>query len=172
MTVKQVKVDEVSTLKAQLSARKNIFLTSYAGIKVKDLTELRHRLRAKNAEYKVVKNTLFRRALKENGYQEIDSFLKGPLGVAFVGPEIGEVAKVLKEFATENEKFVYSGGILDNVVYNQAQVKTIADLPPKEVVLAQVLGMINAPGSSIARGMNQIMASLARGIKAVGEKNG
>jgi large subunit ribosomal protein L10 len=167
--VKQYKVDEVSSMVEQLKDKGNIILTNYSGIRVKDLGKLRKTLRSKNADYRVVKNTLFKRALKEVGVEGLDEYLKGPVAVAFAKDDVGEVAKALKDFAKDVEKFSYSAGYLDSVLYNQDQIKKIADLPPKEVVLAQVMGMINAPARGIAVGMNQIMASLARGIKAVAE---
>ena len=166
---KQYKVDEVALLASKLRDKSNIILTGYTGIKVKDLSRLRKALRAKNAEYRVVKNTLFKRALAEVGVEGLDDHLKGPLGVAFFKEQIGEVAKALKEFGKDVEKFRYSVGILDNVIYTEDQIKSIADLPSREVVLSQVLSMVNAPARSIASGMNQIMASLARGINAVAE---
>ena len=166
---KQYTVDEVALLASKLRDKSNIILTGYTGIKVKDLSRLRKALRAKNAEYRVVKNTLFNRALAEVGVEGLDDHLKGPLGVAFFKEQIGEVAKALKEFGKDVEKFRYSVGILDNVIYTEDQIKSIADLPSREVVLSQVLSMVNAPARSIASGMNQIMASLARGINAVAE---
>jgi large subunit ribosomal protein L10 len=167
--VKQYKIDEVSSMVDHLKDKGNIILTNYSGIRVKDLSKLRKILRGKHAEYRVVKNTLFKRALKEVGVEGLDEFLKGPVAVAFTKDDIGEVAKALKDFAKDVEKFSYSAGYLDRVLYTQDQIKKIADLPSKEVVLAQLMGMINAPARGIAVGMNQIMASLARGIKAVAE---
>lgn len=167
--VKQYKVDEVTYLVSKLKDRSNLILTNYSGIMVKDLGKLRKTLRNKNAEYRVVKNTLFKRALKEVGIQGLDEYLKGPVAVAFIKDEIGEVAKALKDFAKDVEKFSYSAGILDKVIYSKDQIKQIADLPSKEVVIAQVMGLVNGPARGIAVGVNQIMASLARGIKAVAE---
>jgi large subunit ribosomal protein L10 len=169
--VKQYKIDEVSNLVEKLKARNNFILTDYSGIKVKDLSALRSQLRDKNAEYKVVKNNLFKRALSDAGYDVNDDSLKGPIGVAFMGEEVGEVAKVLKDFAKEQDAFSYSVGVVDNVIYNEDQIKKIAELPSKEVLLSQIMSLLNGPGSGVAMGMNQIMASLARGIKAVAEKN-
>ncbi len=169
--VKQYKIDEVGKLTARLSEKKNIILTSYSGIKVQDLSELRRKLRARGCDYKVVKNNLFKRALKESGSVAIDEFLKGPIGVVFTGNDLSEPAKILKEFNKEQEKFSFSAGVMDNVVYNGEQVKRIADLPSREVLLSQVLSLVNGPSTKIAIGLNQIMASLARGINAVAEKN-
>ena len=167
--VKQYKIDEVSELIGRLKERKNFILTDYSGVKVNDLAALRRQLSEKDAQYKVIKNNLFKRALKETGYVSIDEHLKGPLGVAFSGDQVGEVAKILKEFAEKNEKFSYLAGVFDNVVYGKEQIKRIADLPSREVLLSQTMSMINGPARSIATGMNQIMASLARGIQAVAE---
>ncbi len=167
--VKQYKVDEVSDLIARLKERNNFILTDYSGVKVNDIAVLRRQLAEKNAQYKVVKNNLFRRALQETGYANIDEHLKGPIGVAFAGAQVGEVAKVLKEFAEKNDKFSYVAGVLEHVVYGKEQIKKIADLPSKEVLLSMTMQMINAPARTIATGMNQIMASLARGINAVAE---
>jgi len=167
--VKQSKIDEVASLVSRLKEKGNFILTNYSGVKVKGLSELRKRLRAKNAGYKIIKNNLFKRALHDTGYQGVDEYLKGPLGVAFAGEEIGDVAKILKEYAKEDEKFKYTAGVIDRTVYNEDQVKRIADLPSRDVLIAQVMSMVNAPGTSIAFGMNQVIASIARGIQAVAE---
>ena len=169
--VKQYKVDEVAELKARLQEKGNVILTDYSGVKVNDIAVLRRQLAEKGAKYKVVKNNLFRRALEESGYKNIDEHLKGPIGVAFAGEQVGEVAKVLKDFADKNDKFSFFAGILENTVYGKEQIRKVADLPSKEVLLSQTMSMINGPARSIATGMNQIMASLARGIKAVAEAN-
>jgi large subunit ribosomal protein L10 len=169
--VKQYKIDEVNNLVSNLKDRGNIILTNYSGTKVKDLSILRRQLREKNAEYKVVKNNLFKRALADARYEGLDEHLKGPIGVAFVGEEVGEVAKILKEFGEAQESFSYSAAVFENVVYGAEQVKTIADLPSKDVLLAQTMSLVNGPATGIAMGMNQIMASLARAINAVAEQN-
>lgn len=170
--VKQYKVDEVSSLVEKLQARQNIIFTNYSGVKVKEISDLRRKLRDKDAEYKVVKNNLFKIALEKAGYESMDEHLKGPIAVAFAGEGVGEVAKVLKDFGKEVKTFSYSVGVFDNVLYTQEQVQKIADLPSREELLAKTMMLINGPTSGIAMGMNQIMASLARGIKAVAEAQG
>ncbi len=170
--VKQYKIDEVSNLVSKLKDKGNIILTNYSGTKVKDLSMLRRQLREKNAEYKVVKNNLFKRALADLEYADLDAHLKGPIAVAFVGEEVGEVAKVLKDFGADQKSFSFSAAVFENVVYDADQVKQIADLPTKDVLLAQTMSMINGPTTGIAMGMTQIMSSLARAINAVAEKNG
>jgi large subunit ribosomal protein L10 len=169
--VKQYKIDEVGKLSERLKEKGNIILTNYSGIKVQQLSELRRKLRARGCEYKVVKNNLFKRALKETGFSVIDEHLKGPIAVVFTGGDLSDAAKVLKDFNKDQEKFSFSVGVMDKVVYTRDQVAKIADLPSKEVLLSQVMSLINGPAGKIAIGLNQIMASLARGINAVAEKN-
>ena len=159
--VKQYKIDAVTELVSKLSEQRNIILTNYSGIKDSDIRKLRINLREKGATYKVVRNNLFRKALKDAGIAaDLDSSLKGPIAVAFMNDQVGEVAKVFKTFKTEQEKFQYFLGIVEGSVYDEKGCQKLADLPTREGCLGQIAG-----------GMNQIMASVARGIKAVAEKN-
>ncbi|TAL38808.1 MAG: 50S ribosomal protein L10 [Spirochaetes bacterium] len=169
--VKQYKIDEVQSLSEKLKKKRNIILTNYSGIKVKDLSDLRRKLRSKGCDYKVVKNNLFKRAIKDTIGIDMDKHLVGPVGVVFTETDLGEAAKILKDFNKEIEKFSFSVGVMDNVIYTGEQVRTIADLPSKEVLLSQIMSLLNGPASKVAIGTNQIMASLARGINAVAEKN-
>lgn len=169
--LKQYKVDKVQELVQKLSEKNNLIFTNYSGIKVSTLDVLRGKLREKGADYKVVKNRLFKRALKDAGIVEVDDFLKGPIGVVFSAEDLGEVAKILKDFKKEEDKFSFSLGIMSNVVYNEEQINKIADIPSKEVLIAQIMSLLNAPASGIGMIANQVTSSLARGIKAVAEKN-
>ncbi len=169
--IKKDKISAVDSLVESLKENGNFILTDYSGVKVNELAELRSQLREKNAQYRVVKNNLFKRALEQAGYSSIDEYLKGPVGVAFGGEQIGEVARVLKDFSKEKEKFSFSIGVLDSTVYQESDIKKIANLPSMEVLLAQTMSLVNGPASGIAMGMNEVMASLARGIKAVAETN-
>jgi collagenase-like PrtC family protease len=90
------------------------------------LNSLRRSLREQNAEYKVVKNNLFKRALKDAGYEGLDPYVKGPVGVAFADEEIGDVAKVLKNFKKEQVNFSFTAGMIDSVVFDAEQIAKIA----------------------------------------------
>ncbi|HPY02457.1 MAG TPA: 50S ribosomal protein L10 [Spirochaetota bacterium] len=170
--VKQYKIDEVAQLTEKLNGNKNVILTNYSGIKVSALTQLRNDVKKTGAKFQVVKNNYFRKALKDCGYDSsLDDYLKGPVAVAFAGDQVGEVAKLFKDFQKEQEKFELVAGVIEGVVYGADGIRKIADLPSKEVLLSKVLYLVNAPTSKIAIGMNQIMASVARGINAVAEKN-
>lgn len=159
--VKQYKIDAVTELVSKLSAQRNIILTNYSGVKDSDIRKLRIQLREKGAVYKVVRNNLFRKALKDAGISaDIDTSLKGPIAVAFMNDQVGDIAKIFKMFKVEQEKFQYFLGIVEGIVYDETGVQKLADLPTREGCLGQIAG-----------GINQIMASVARGIKAVAEKN-
>jgi large subunit ribosomal protein L10 len=169
--LKQYKIDKVQELVQKLNEKNNLIFTNYSGIKVSTLNELRSKLRENGADYKIIKNRLFKRALKDAGYVEVDEYLKGPIGVVFSADDLGEIAKILKDFKKEEEKFSFSLGIMSNVVYNEEQINKIADIPSKEVLIAQIMSLLNAPASGIAMIANQVTASLARGIQAVAEEN-
>ena len=159
--VKQYKIDAVTELVSKISEQRNIILTNYSGIKDSEIRKLRIQLREKGAVYKVVRNNLFSKALKDAGVSaDITSSIKGPIAVAFMNDQVGDVAKVFKAFKTEQEKFQYFLGIVEGVVYDEKGVQKLADLPTRDGLLGMIAG-----------GMNQIMASVARGINAVAEKN-
>jgi large subunit ribosomal protein L10 len=159
--VKQYKIDAVTELVSKISEQRNIILTNYSGIKDSEIRKLRIQLREKGAVYKVVRNNLFSKALKDAGVSaDITSSIKGPIADAFMNDQVGDVAKVFKAFKTEQEKFQYFLGIVEGVVYDEKGVQKLADLPTRDGLLGMIAG-----------GMNQIMASVARGINAVAEKN-
>ncbi len=169
--IQQYKIDKVNSFVANLTEKKNIILSNYSGLNVKDLESLRGQLREKGVVYKVIKNNLFKRALKEAGYADIDQYLKGPIAVAFVESELSETARIFKDFKKEHENFNFTLGIMDNTVYEEEQIKRIADIPSKEVLIAQIMSLINTPATQLAMVVNQVAGSLARGIKAVADKN-
>lgn len=172
-----VKYEKLDELKQILSERSNFVLTTYSGLKVEELSDLRAAIREKDSRLKVVKNRLFHLALKESEVHssvadEIRDDLRGPVAVTFVGEQFPEVAKMLVEYAKKNEKVKIKAGVMDGGFLNEADVKAIATLPSKEELLAIIARGLNAPATKIAIGMKEVIASLARGIKAVGEKNG
>lgn len=159
--VKQYKIDAVKELLEKLSDKRNIILTGYSGIKDSEMRKLRIKLREKGAGYKVVRNNLFRRALKDGGFPvEVEDFLKGPIAVAFMGEQYTEVAKVFKDFKAEQEKFSFFLGVIDGAVHDEKYMAKLANIPSREVLQTQTAALINC-----------VISNLARGIKAVAEKN-
>jgi len=158
----------VAELKEKLSRAKSVVLADNKGLTVAEMTNLRRELRAVGAELKVAKNTLIRIAAREVGIEGLDTYLHGPTTLAFSYDDETAAPKKLKEiFEKEKEpKLVVKGGILESRVIDARGVKELADLPSKEVLLAQVLGGIQAPLQGVAGAINGLLASFAYALDA------
>lgn len=172
-----LKEEKLQEIKEILSENSNFVLTTYKGLTVDEISGLRAQIREKGSRVKVIKNRLFRLAMQQSEehsgiVEDFTESLKGPVAVTFSGESFPEVAKVLVEYSKKNEKVAIKSGCLDGSYLNEADVKAIATLPSKEELLAVIGRGLNTPATKIATGINEIMASLARGIRAVGEKNG
>lgn len=170
---------EKTTLKEEyagiLKKHPNFIVTHYQGLDVAAISGLRKKLRDAGASYTVVKNNVFSIALKESGIAKefpYDTTLKGPNAIVFTGSDMPAAAKVLRDFAKDNEKLVVRAGVMESTYFDAKGVKAIADLPSKEQILAQLAAMLNSPATKIAGTLNNVIASLARGINSVAEKNG
>jgi len=171
----QKKVDLKDEYAQLLEEYPDFILTRYLGLNVGKMSDLRRGLLQKQSTYRVVKNNIFKMALKESGKVPefpLDDTFHGPIGVAFVREDVPSVAKELDTFSKDNEKFSIISGVMESKYYDQAGIQAIANLPTREQSLATLASALNSPARNIAGLMNQIMSSLARGIKAVGEKNG
>ncbi|MFZ5627810.1 MAG: 50S ribosomal protein L10 [Spirochaetota bacterium] len=158
-----------------LKSKPNFIVTQYQGLDVAQISTLRKKLREAGGSYTVVKNNVFSLALKESGVVQdfpYDSTLKGPNAIAFASDDVPAVAKVLRDFGKENDKLKITAAVMESTYYDAKGVATIADLPSREQVLAQLAAMLNSPATKIAGTLNNIIASLARGIRSVAEKNG
>ncbi len=167
----------VKDLKERLEKKPNFILASYSGLTVEDMTNLRAKLRKEGSDMKVIKNNLFLRALKvselhKDNNIDFGDVYKGPLAAIFSKDALPTVAKVCKEFAKDKKALEVKTGYFDGDVLGKNGVEAIAGLPSKQELLTQIARGINTPTTQIAGGVNQIIASLARAIQAVGEKNG
>jgi large subunit ribosomal protein L10 len=144
------KVEQVELLTEKLKSARVAVLTDYRGLTVTQLQELRARLRAQAIEYRVVKNTLARRAAVDAGHEPFQDLLKGPVGIAFGYAEPGVPAKVLGEFTRQTRLRVeIVGGLVEGRVMNGEQVRQTADLPSRDVLIAQLLGTLQSPVSQL-----------------------
>ena len=132
-------------------------LVDYRGLTVSEDTDLRNKLRAAGVEYKVVKNTLTRFAAKQVGFEELDPILNGPTSLAISYDDPVAPAKVLAEFAKENENLEIKSGFLDGKVISLDEIKTLASTPSKDVLIAKIMGSLNSPVSSLARVLQAIV---------------
>lgn len=141
----------VSEIKEKFQQSSGVVLADYRGLTVAQVTQLRARLRKAGVEYRVLKNTLVRRAADEIGVEGLESFLKGPTALAFSEDPVAP-AKILLDFAKENKlkSFQIKAGVLEGRVIGAEGVKALADLPSREVLLAMVLRGMQAPLTGMA----------------------
>ncbi len=161
------KVAVVEELTERLARSRALILTDHRGLTVKESTELRRRLREAGVDFKVAKNTLLSRAAQKAGIEGLDPFLAGPTSVTFVYTDPVAPAKVLSEFARTHPNLSFKGGWLDGKSISADQVKALADLPPREVLLAQVLAGMQAPISGFVGVLHGTLAKLVRVLDAV-----
>ena len=164
---KTARQETVEALTELLKGSPNIFVTDFTGLNVLRMTELRRRLRAAGVDYVVVKNTLAQRAFAANGVHALDEHLAGPTGLVLSGRDPVVGAKVLADFAKEFEKPAIKIGLVDGRPVTPAQVKRLADLPPREVLLAQLAGYIQAPMAQFAGVMNGLLYQMVGALEAL-----
>lgn len=160
----------VAALAEKMSSSASGVLVDYKGINVADDTALRAQLRAAGVEYTVVKNTLTLRAAKQIGLDGLEDVLNGTTAMAVHPTDAVLCAKMISDYAKKNPKFVVKAGFVDGKVLSADGVKALASLPPKEVLLAQVLGTMLAPVSGLATVLNANIQGLAIALNQIAEK--
>jgi large subunit ribosomal protein L10 len=157
---REQKVERVAEYAEQLEKSRGIILVDYRGLSVAEMEKIRGSMRPIASEFQVVKNRLLNLALEERGMSLPDEWLTGPTAVSFCREEIPPVAKALVEAGEETEKLSLKGGWMNESTLSAEQVKRIAELPSREVLLAQVLGTIHGPG-------RQVAGAVASGVRQV-----
>lgn len=168
----QAKAANVEEIKGKIDRAQSVVLVDYRGLDVAQLTELRSKYREAGVDYKVYKNTMMRFAFKDAGLEEFNEYLKGPSAIAFGFDDPVQVAKITAEFAKENEKLEIKAGIVDGKVIDIDEIKSLAELPSREVLIAQVLGGINSPIQGFANVLQGTIRSLATVLNAIAEEQG
>lgn len=166
----QAKQAVVNEIKEAIENAKSVTVVEYRGLTVADVTDLRSKYRETGSNYKVYKNTMVSIALQELGYEGFEEYLAGPNGFVFSNEDMVQGPKVTHEFAKENEKLVIKAGLLDGKVLDAEEVKALAKLPTKEVLLSMVLGGLNAPIQGFANVLTGTINSLVYALDAVREK--
>ncbi len=169
MTQKVAVIDE---LKAKVDSTKTAVVTEYRGMTVAEISELRRTLRGHGADFKVFKNTLVRRAIAGTSVEPMTEFLEGPTAIAFVDGDVSAVAKTLRDFSKSTPTLVVKGGVLDGRVLSLKDLIALADLPSRDVLLAQLAGLIASPMRTMAGLMKAVPQSLAYGLSALIDSKG
>ncbi|MBC7075262.1 MAG: 50S ribosomal protein L10 [Syntrophomonadaceae bacterium] len=144
-----------------------VIFTDYRGINVEEMTELRNRLRQPGVEYKVLKNTMLRFALEKLGYEDMVDSIVGPNAVLFSAEDPVTPAKTIFDFSKQYKKLEVKVGILEGQVVSAEKIKSLAELPAKEELLAQVVGTMQAPITSFVYVLNANLSGLVRAIDQI-----
>lgn len=149
---------------------KIVIVTDYKGLDVASINDLRGKLREANVEYKVVKNTLLARASEETGVEAIKEHFKGPNAIALSYDDPVAPAKVLTDFAKDNEKLEIKIGVMDGNVLELSAIKALSSLPSREVLLAQMLSAMNGVPTAMVRVLNAVPQNLMNALNAIKEQ--
>lgn len=164
------KVQAVAEIKERLEEARAVFLTEFSGLSVKEQQELRRGLRSNEAEFKVVKMTLARRAADELGLDALDEWLSGPTALAFaMGDPVG-AAKVLKDFAKDHPVLKVKGGLLGGELLTPERIEELAEIEPREVLLAKIAGALSAPLTQMAGLLAALPRNAATAMQQLLEK--
>jgi large subunit ribosomal protein L10 len=166
------KVEVVDEVKTRMSTATASIVSEYRGLTVAELADLRHALAAAGGDYKIFKNTLVRRAINGGDYQPLEEYLSGPSALTFVQGDISAVAKALRDFSRANPHLVIKGGLADGSLLSPTDLAALADLPPREVLLARLAGALAAPMTQLAGLLKALPQNLAYGISALIEQQG
>lgn len=167
---KPEKIEFVRELHEDLVAAKGLLLTDYRGLKVSEITDLRRKLRDAGASYKVVKNTLFHLAAQDRAEVGLDQYLEGPTGIAFATGDVIGTAKALVDFAKTHKTMAIKAGFLDGQVFDADQVVALSKIPPRDQLIAQMVGGIGAPLSGFVGTLQGVLSGLVFTLQAVADQ--
>ncbi|HYI61938.1 MAG TPA: 50S ribosomal protein L10 [Acidimicrobiales bacterium] len=165
------KVAVVTEVGERFDAAEAAVLTEYRGLNVAAMAELRAALRTAGGTYKIYKNTLVRLAARERGL-ELDDLLTGPTAIAFVDGDVAGVAKAIRDYARTNPALVVKGGLLGSAVVGADDITALADLPPRDQMLAQIAGLFAAPMQQMASLLDAVPRSFSYALNALIEAGG
>jgi large subunit ribosomal protein L10 len=164
------KANIVADLSEELKESSFVLVADYQHMKVDDFSELRKRLAGAGAEIHVVKNSFLKRAMADSGFPAGDGKLTGQTAVVTGKKDVAPVAKAFKTFVTEFKKAMLKLGFIDRTAVSTSELEALADLPPENVLRAQLLGLFLSPATKLVRVLNEPGSSLARLLNAKASK--
>jgi large subunit ribosomal protein L10 len=170
MKSKGKKKEELDALKKDLAEAKNLFVAQFQGMTVLQDTELRQKIRETKSSYRVVKNTLAKKAAEGTAAEGVSKSFDGSTAIAYNANDPVSLAKALSTYAKTNPLFVFKAGIVEGRVINLADIASIAAMPSKEELIAKLLFLINAPAQRLAVAMNGVARNLAVVMKQAVEQ--
>ena len=166
------KASIVSDLAEKLNRSPFVLVADYQRMKVDQFGDLRNRLAPAGAEVRVVKNSFLKRAMSDSGLPDVADKLSGQTAIVMGERDVAPVAKILKTFAAEFKIATLKIGVVDKSVMSAQEIEALADLPAREILLAQLLGLLLSPATKLVRLLNEPAASLARLLNAKVQKEG
>ena len=167
------KVEVVAELAELVSQTKAVILTDYRGLSVAELTDLRKKLRGADAEYRVVKNTLFKLAAGDSmPVADLNEFLSGPTAIGFAKGDPVAVAKILLDYAKNHKALTVKAGVMDGKILSTAQIEALSKTPPREVLLSQMLGSLQSPITGFVGTLGGILSNFVYTLQAVADAKG
>jgi large subunit ribosomal protein L10 len=168
---KDEKTEIISEVKEMIENSSAIYLTDYSGITVADISTIRNEFRKEGVRYKVIKNTLFKRALEEAGkYDKLADHLIGMTGYAFASDNPVAPAKIIKKYNDASQKLSLKACYIENQYYDGNKLNEIASLPSKNDIIAGILASINSPASGIVGTINAVFSNLVSVIDQISKK--
>ena len=157
----------VSEIQEKMQQAQSVVFVDYRGLTVEEVTNLRCKMRDAGVEYKVIKNTMIRKAAEELGIEGLEPMLHGPTAVAFGMTDAVAPAKILVNFIKDAKKTEIKCGVMEGKVLDVKGVEALAELPPKEVLIAKMMGSLNAPITNFVGVLSATLRSLVYAIEAV-----
>ena len=168
---KNEKAEIVDEVKEMITNSSAIYLTDFSGISVADITDIRNEFRKEGVKYKVIKNTLFKRAVSESGkYSKLNDDLVGMTGYAFAGDNPVAPAKIIKKYFDVTQKLALKACYIEDQFYDGTKLNELASLPSKKEIIAGVLSAINSPASGIVGAINAVMRDLVSVVDQIAQK--
>lgn len=165
------KSDVVSEVAETLQGSSAVFLTDYSGVNVEDISQIRNEFRKEGVKYKVFKNTLFKRALKESGkYEKLADHLVGMTGFAFAHDNPVAPVKIIKKYFDKNNKLSLKACYIENEFFDGSKLNELASLPSKNELIASILGSLDAPASGIVGAINAVFRDLVSVVDEISKK--
>ncbi len=166
-----MKIEQKKQIKADLHERflksKIVILTDYKGLDVAAFSSLRRKLKAENIEFKVVKNSLLIRASEETDVAVLKDQFKGPSGIALSYDDPVAPARILMDFARDNKKFEVKIGAMNGKLIDLTQIKSLSDLPSREILLGQVLSTMNGVSTALVRALSNVPGRMLNVLQAI-----
>ena len=168
---KEEKKEAIDELHEKFARAKTAVITGYSGINVEQITDLRAKLRKAKVEYRVVKNTLARKAAEGTGLEPLKDHFVGPVGIALGYDDVVAPAKVLFEFSKTQDKLQLKVGVLDGKLLKQADIKALANLPSLNALRGKIVGLLQAPASRMVGVLQAPAGQIAKILKAKTDKD-